>query len=293
MNDTTMLNADRIQPVEACGHVRKCMGSPQSYASSFSYGKPTALQVATKALQELEAARQRDIAVHERNKAAIEINTAIHDRVVQLMEAIGMPRRYSLRDTSSRSARPRTVTLDAGYLTDLKRECRTDDGFDFATSSYEQMLRQYRAYEEQAKREDEQARRAEEQRKAAEVERRKADMVLAAVLLRYGLPIESTWSDVMDALRVRDQRLDLAVAMEQTRGDWSEGAYRVRDALDRFEIRCTEDKDIANDVLAGLTDFCDGRVFRDATWSYDRLYASVADQQLATDVRTAARHVND
>lgn len=293
MSDGLMLNADRIQPVEPCGQVHKLMTSPQSYASSFAPIKPTSLQVATKALRELEAARQRDIELHERNKLAIEINTAIKARVLQLMDSIGMPKRFSQRDASSRSMRPKTTTLDAGYLTDLQRECKTDDGFAFATGIYEKLLGQYRAYEEQAKREDEQARRAEEQRKAAEVERRKADMALAAILLRYSLPIESTWSDVLEVLRGRDQRLDLAVAMEQTRGDWSEGPHRVRDALDRFEIRCTEDKDIANDVLAGLTDFCDGRVFRDATWSYDRLYASVADQQLAADVRTAVRHVTD
>lgn len=33
------------------------------------------------------------------------------------------------------------------------------------------------------------------------------------MLLRYQLPIESTWSDVLDHLRGKHQRLGLAVAM--------------------------------------------------------------------------------
>ena len=77
------------------------------------------------------------------------------------------------------------------------------------------------------------------------------------------------------------------------RGDGSEGPYGVRDAIGRFTRVTDEDKEIANDVISCMHDFCDGRVFRDTTWNYDRIMASVADQQLATDALTAYQHRED
>ncbi len=118
-------------------------------------------------------------------------------------------------------------------------------------------------------------------------------MELAGVLLRYELPIESSWSDVLDHLCGKDQRLNLAVAMQRTRGDWSEGPYRVSNALGNFRIETNEDKDIAADVATCLYDFSDGRVFRDTTWNYTRLFASVTDQQLAADCQKAMQHAGD
>ena len=115
-------------------------------------------------------------------------------------------------------------------------------------------------------------------------------MLFRSMLLRHELPIESSWDDVLEHLRKKDQRLDLAVAMEQTRGDWSDGPYRVRNALDRFQIHIDEDKAIATDVASCLYDFEDGRVFRDTTWSYSALYESVADKQLVSDCQTAMNH---
>ena len=209
------------------------------------------------------------------------------------MKAIGMPARWSERDMKSRSRYPKTISHSAGYITDITRECKTDDGFAYATLQYERLLKSYQEYAEQGKREAEEARRAAERAKEAEIEKRKADIELAAILLRYSLPIESSWSDVLEALRGRHQRLDLAVAMSQTRSDWSDGAYRVRAAMDRFTIHDNEDKDIANDVLGCMDDFSDGRVFRDTRWSYDALFASVENRQLVADVQRAMQLASD
>jgi hypothetical protein len=284
----------KIQPIEPCGAIGKCMGHPSSYAAGLSsYSKPTPERVATHALQQLEAARQRDIDTHEANLPKLAINEQVVAQVSALMDSIGMPKRWSERDLKSRARYPKSVTHDAGYLTDLRREARTTDGFDHATSTYERLRKDYHAYAEQAKRETEQQRAAEEREREAVIERRKADMELAALLVRYALPPESDWDDVLEALRGRDQRLDLAVAMQQTRGDWSEGPYRVRNALGRFQITSTEDKDIANDVLACLDDFEDGRVFRDTTWNYGRLFAEAADAQLATDIQLCCQRSRD
>lgn len=284
----------KILPVVHCGAVGTCMSHPSSYKDSLSgYGEKTIARAAAVALRKLEEARQVDIATHEKNLPAIESNKAIAASIVALNEAVGMPKSWSERDRSSRARYPKSITHKAGYLLDVERHCKVDDGFASATQTYERMLPQYQAYAAEGEREKEQAARRAELEHQALVERRKADMELAGVLLRYSLPLESSWAEVLEALRTRHQRLDLAVAMAQTRGDWSEGPYRVRDALDRFTIATDEDKAIANDVIDCLRDFEDGRVFRDTTWNYDRLYAAIEDTQLVADTRRAAQLSQD
>ncbi len=285
----------KIMPVAQCGLVNKCQSHPSGYehACGGGYSKPSIERVATYALQQLESARAKDVATHEENLPAIENNKAVRAHVEQLMTGIGMPPKWSERDHNSRSRYPKTVTHDAGWKTDLLREVKIDDGFASATLSYQSLKTRYDEYAESAKGA---AAREQAQREAAEkerIEKRKADMALAAILLRYGLPPESEWSAVLDNLRARDQRLDLAVAMAHTRADWNEGAYRVRDALHRFTINTDEDKDIAADVTPLLADFDDGRCFRDCAWNYSRIFASVTDQQLSADVQLAMQHTSN
>lgn len=288
------MNLLTIQTVEPCGAVCKCMSSPSSYASSLSsYQSDKPRAVAAHALRQLEEARARDVATHEKNLPAIETNKAVRARIEALMAEIGMPTSYSERDTKSRARYPKTIRNDAGYLGDLRRHCPTTDGFESATSTYERLKKDYDAYAMRAEEEAKQADAKKAREAEALVEKRKADMELAAVLLRYELPLESSWSDVLDALCEKDQRLDLAVAMQCTRGDWSEGPYRVKNALDRFQIETTEDKDIANDVLSCLDNFEDGRVFRDTNWNYSRLFASAKDEVLSADVQKALQHSGD
>lgn len=289
-----MSAALKIMPLEQCGAVGKCMASPQSYASGMNtYRTPTIDQVAAKAMRELEAARAIDIAMHERNAPVLANNTAVRAHVEAIMDGIGMPRSWSQKDTKSRARYPKTFSTPAGYLSDLVRECKTDDGFTSATSTYNMLLTRYAEYSATATAQAEKDRAAAERAAAEKLAKRRADMELVTIIQRYSLLIESEWRDVLDALRERDQRLDLAVAMEDVRGDWNDGCDAVESALGRFTIRDDEDKDIANDVLGCTRDFEDGRVFRDTTWSYDALYASAIDQVLAVDVRNARSHARN
>lgn len=284
----------KIMPVEPCGQVGQCMASPSSYSSRLqSYGTKTTAYIASIAMRELEAARARDVAVHEKNLPAIENNKLIAAQIVALNEAIGMPKRWSERDRNSRSRYIKTIGHDAGYLTDIAREVKTDDGFQSATLTFDRLLKDYQAYVDQGKRDAEVEARRVELEKQALIDKRKADIELAAMLLRYELPLDASWSDVLENLRARHQRLDLAVAMNRTRNDWNEGPYQVRGAMDRFTIRDNEDKDIANDVLGCMDDFEDGRVFRDTKWNYNRLFDSVEYKQLVADVQKAIQMAGD
>lgn len=280
----------KIMPVQKVGAVSQCIASPQSYASRVpgaSYRTPTKKSIAAFALSQLEAARKLDIENHENNATAIEANMAVRDRVIALMTEVGMPKTRKEK-AGTRYGMPKYRTVGAGWLDDLRDNVPTTDGFDHATATYNRLRAEYEKYAADGEREAEQAATAaaqEDERRKAE---RRANLELAEIILRYDLDRDSEWSDVLDALRKRDQRLDLAVAMQQTRSDWSEGFYRVSDALGRFKIDSEEDKEIANDVVSYLNDdHDDGRVFRDCQWNYGKLFSTASDQQLSTDVQTA------
>ncbi|WP_448952188.1 hypothetical protein [Labrys neptuniae] len=284
----------KIMPVEQVGAVSHCMAHPSSYAHDakprWSYADPSKKTIAAYALQRLEAARATDVANHEKNLAAIENNKLVRQRVEALMAEIGMPARWSQKDTKSRSRFPKSITMDSGYLDDLRRNVKTDDGFSFATMTYERLKTLYQQYAADGEREAEEATRKAEREQQRQKAERRANIEMASIILRYSLDIDADWFAILEHLRGKDQRLDLALAMQATRGDWSEGFYRVRDAFDRFTIETTEDKDIANDIVACLAtegDCRDGRVFRDTRWSYDALFASISDQQLVADAQLA------
>ncbi|CAN7396127.1 hypothetical protein [Neorhizobium sp. LjRoot104] len=280
--------------IEICGHVGKCMSNPQSYSGSLSsWQKQTTKQIAAYALSQLEAARKKDVEAHERNLPKLEANKAIRERVVAVMKEAGIPDTYSEPDLKSRSRFPKSIRKDAGYLGDLQRNVRTSDSFEHATQTYDRLKAVYDKYAEEAEQEDAKRKAEQDREAAAALERRRNDLKLAEIILRYGLAETVEWDDVLDALRQKDQRLDLAVAMSQTRGDWSEGYYRVSDALGRFTVTTPEDAAIQTDILSCFNDDIDGRIFRDTTWNYSRLFAEAADQQLAADIQLAMSNMRD
>jgi hypothetical protein len=289
----------KIMPVEQCGAVGKCMSSPSSYesavTSSYSYTKPTMKRIAAVALERLAAARAKDVATHEANLPALEHNKSLVERITKFMTDLGIPSSYSERDTKSRARFPKSIRHDAGYLGDIRRNIKTSDSFEHATQTYERLKNDYDAYSAAAEGEAERIAAAAKQVEAKRKAERRENLELAAIILRYELNLDADWHEVLEALRKRNQRIDLAVAMQQTRNDWNEGFYRVRVALDRFHIETEEDKEIANDVVScfNTEGDCDGRVFRDTRWSYGALFASVDDQQLAADVGTALSHIRD
>jgi hypothetical protein len=87
-------------------------------------------------------------------------------------------------------------------------------------------------------------------------------------------------SDIIRAMTEKDKYLDLAYAMEQTRGDWSCGFYRVEDALNGFEVVTDADKEIHDEIMS-LMEQEDGRVFRDCNNNYSVVYGLVEPSLLA------------
>ncbi|NLS19856.1 hypothetical protein HGP16_25285 [Rhizobium sp. P40RR-XXII] len=280
------------EELEQCGFVGRCMSDPRSYASSMNHWRePTAKEIAARANSELEAARQKDIDAHERNLPKIEINRQLREKIVAIMKEAGIPDSYSERDMKSRSRFPKNIRYDAGYLGDLNRNVKITDGFDAATWTYNSLKARYDEYAKQAEQEDARRKADQDREAAAALEKRRNDLKLAEIIIRYGLDEAIDWDGALAALREKDQRLDLAAAMYQTRGDWSDGYYRVSDALGRFTVATPEDAAIQTDILSCFNDDIDGRIFRDTAWNYSRLFSEAADQQLSKDVQTALSNV--
>ncbi len=287
----------KILPVEQCGAVRKCMADPRSYKSQmprgYTFSEPSNKRIAVFALQQLEAAWEKDKATHEKNLPALEANKVIRDRIQALMDEVEMPKTRRVRDGNRmRYGVPKMKTVDSGYLDDFKAHLPTSDNFMLIEHSYNELKAKYDKFAEEAEKEAEVAAQAAEREAEREKAERRANIELAKIILRYDLPEDSTWNDCLDLLRKKDQRLDLAVAMSQTRGDWSDGFWRVSDALSRFKIENDEDKDIANDIVSCMSDD-DGRVFRDTSWNYSRLFETASDSQLSQDIQLAMSKVND
>lgn len=97
--------------------------------------------------------------------------------------------------------------------------------------------------------------------------------------LRGWMDIE-TVHDFIAKAEAEDKYLRLANAMAYTRGDCSEGFWRVEEALESFVVESEQDAEIAACVADGFGD-TDGRVFRDMRWNYDALYELVAADLMA------------
>jgi hypothetical protein len=134
-----------------------------------------------------------------------------------------------------------------------------------------------KSFVEKKAEEDRRRQQAREQEEAS----RAAQIRLVDACRELGLnPVESAMDDVKAAIRSKCKYLDLAIAGSETRGDWSEGCWRVESALGRFTPETQVDKDIVEEWWDICNDFDDGRSFRDTTWNYDRIIGELANKDV-------------
>lgn len=297
---TTMIGANdeahAAMGVEAMTDIGKAMEvkelkAVRSCRSAGSLGSTLCGYEISRAETDLKRAWEQDQATHAENEPAIFNNATVREKIIKLMTAAGVPDHFYAPKPGSRAYIPKKVKHTAGYLGDLARTFPVGDGFDAVKRLYESQMQ---AIEEHKKRAAaaQQAAGAESERA---LKRRQADIKLATIIVRYELPETTDWGAALLALRARDKYLDLAIAGYQTRGDWSEGFYRVEDALGRFHIEDDQDKRIAANLCGCLARASDGegdgRIFRDTQWSYDKLFDLVADKTLLADARVCLENV--
>lgn len=280
----------KIMPLEACNNVSRLSDSPSAYATGSWHFVPSNARKADLALEKLEEAHSKDLAIHITNLPAIENNSVIRAEIEEYMDAIGMPRSWSEIDYKSRSKHRKYMSVTAGYLNDLRVNVPITDGF--SPVRYESLKKSFLEYKQKSLNEEKAVKEAaqqDEERKKAE---RRANLEMATIILRYKLEEDIDWDGILDALRAKDQRLDLALAMMDCRSDWSDGPDIVDHALGRFTARTAEDHTIEDSLLPLCHDEWDhdGRVFRDCEWNYERILSSIEDKQLVADAMAARGH---
>ena len=219
----------------------------------------------------LDSAYKESLPVIERNKKVAEHNRVLRDRVTALLTAIKLP--------SSRvciSNRGGGKYTDAGWQKSVAA-IPTNCGWSELERSYRDRLQSI----EEKKRKEEYE-RAQELRKREEAEKAVQARVVAKLVAKdLGIAEDDRYS-VWEALLSRNKYLRLADAGLRTRGDWSDGPWRVKDAMDHFTIENAQDNAIAEAYRGELSDWCgDGRIFRDFEWNYDKLFAMAKEQDPA------------
>lgn len=246
----------------------------------------SAADIATKTLD----AKKREVdELHEKNLPDIENNKALRKKVELVMHAIGIPDSWSERDWKSRARTPKYIKHTAGYIGDLKLNCPIDDGYEAACEAYKRFQERIEKYAKENEANDIAAQKAKEAKKREEKRKR----ILATLVVKLGLPFDSEAHDILNHILGKNKLLRLAHAMRQTRNDWNDGPYRVDDAL--FGSDDDTEKAINADVASYLSEFEDGRVFRDCTWNYDRIFSLIAetDPDLISDYNQAYEVVED
>lgn len=209
-----------------------------------------------------------DVATAKENDKINAANQALVSNLRKVIESAGFP------ETRSEWKRNKLVRVPNEWSKCI--HVASENG----SSAVESRMKEYREHrrtflEKQRKEQSER----ERELAAAEAKRR-SDIVFVDLCKELELdPLESSADDIERAIRGKCKYLNLAVAMMDTRGDWSDGCYRVESALAEFVASSPVDEDIAANIQSQCDNFDDGRQFRDCEWSYDRLMGELADKE--------------
>lgn len=257
---------------------------PDGYDNRYSkYGAFDGYQidnVVREATNHVERILQSAETQHEANVVAIKNNVAIVEGIKKMMEKFGIRSTYSTYERKSRRSYKETETKHtAGYLGDLLRDIKTNDGFSTIQTecnSFKERLEKWRLSE--LKRiEQEQAKIKNEETIAT------ANRELMKLIVKYDLAATSTKDDVVDHIISKDKYLYLAHYMEKNRGDWNDGYSYAEEGLDNFTVETDIDSKIHRCVQYEIDNWDgDGRCFRDCEYSYNVVFG-YANAELYTD----------
>lgn len=260
------------------------------------YGDYQLLQSKALVLQKMEKYREqakleKELAskTHEENKALIEINKGLHEKVSLLMQHIGLPtNRHKSYFKTARSRNLTHETVASGWYTDMHWACSTDDSYESHIKSIDSALNTLESKCKEVCLELDK----QEREKIKESNNKNKVMALAKLQLKHSLDDDATFEDVRLFLLDKCKYLNLAVAMVDTRGDWSDGFYRVEDAIQDFVVETELDQRIVDDVSSYLDgEHSDGRVFRDCEYNYDFL-STLIDEDLKQDYDVVSKYLD-
>lgn len=277
----------KIMPVENAnfmGHRRNV----SSYANNGYYLSGSYQNTAARARKHAEELKAKCDEAHQNNLVALENNKKLREKVEVFMDAIGMPRSYAVKECKTRRSSGEYVKYAAGYLSDISRHVIVDDGYAAAMQEYTSFLGTIAAWEKE-KEQEEKKLEAEREKKEKQV---LAEKQLGVLLLKYGLPYESNWKEVLECLLTKDKYLRLGHFLFKNYNDSIDGHEQADYGLSQFQVESEQDREIAKDIQNCIDNWDgDGRTFRDTTWSYDEIF-KLADPSLHKDYLLCSEHVN-
>lgn len=213
----------------------------------------------------------------EQNTIRQKENAALLEKLVALIKGTGIP------STSWEWKRNKRVSVECNWLSLLTaaapRDART---LAMLEKVYQENKAKYEAYlkvKADAEKEQERLRLQDEAEQKRIREESKA-IVQCADLLGVDV-VTATVESLLQAIRDKDKYIDLALAGMQVRGDWNDGPDAVESALGRFQTESEVDSAIVRNWQDQVSDFDDGRQFRDCTWGYDRVFELASDEAKA------------
>ena len=268
--------------VKKCVAVQNMSSDVTYYGGTSRYYNDSKETCAKNALVELESRLSKSRAQHNENLPAIENNKTLAAEIETFMIEHGFGRTFQIRDLKSRKQIKPWVSKTAGWYEDIQRVLVRGDSFEAEEKRYLELKKHFETIRDAAKLTAERDAEAAKTRAAAEAAKRLEDLKFVQICHRHGVsPVDDDGNpldheELLDKLREKHQRLDLAMAMLETRNDWNEGYYRVESALGRFKAETDEDREIEEAVskACGGEDI-DGRVFRDCHWNYSEIFATL------------------
>ena len=229
-----------------------------------------------------KAYEESKLLVAENQKICAE-NSRIVNSLIDSIRNAGIPERVEVVVSGPRAQRTKREMQDAPWKS-LSRQVRTFDTWTQSEQYYKDFLGRVKKWQ------DEIAAKAREKEQAAAKDKARieAESKRIALCLKYGFdPVKTAESDLRDLLLSKNKYLRLAYYLERNRNDWNEGPDFAETGLSGFKIETADDQLIYDNIQGFITDWDgDGRVFRDCTWSYSRLYAEFVPAELMTDFQS-------
>lgn len=254
--------------------------------SDYELDKFTTQRDLDKYYNDIISNHDNDMETAQLNAEILRQNQEEFKQIVELSKSFG----YKIHDYVSGTRKRAGYYKDLKWVEELRKQLPSHSYYqarvspEYMQKAYDSLTSAYKKRSEKLKYSEAQATRVEEQREI----NRKKDALAIRLSVKYGLP--DTYIDresILDALISMDKYIDLAIAMEDTRGDWSEGFYRVEDALGRFTVETQEDDLIYGDISGCVAESDgDGRIFRDTDYNYSILYTIFANQELLSDINS-------
>lgn len=224
-------------------------------------------------LEKVNKMMAEDTEIKNKNDKIVKENLDNFNTVVATLKRFGLQEVKYVK-ISSRSYKEKKV--ESEWLSELRGKMNIYD-----CSSYNVESHYKRFFEEYKKYQDKEADKIQKQNAeiAAKKKQQEENVALGMLIVKYKLPTNVIYSadEIISELLKQDKYLTLAHYMSKNRGDWSDGARYVNHGLSLFTVENLLDQEIYDDVSSYLEDFEDGRVFRDCSWNYDRIFAFVKE----------------